>query len=75
MSGRDSLNKRKRLVMPRREEALPREWLRNKDTPFEARIVSIHTGTHWFFFKRNRRGSPYCDFIRINKCTEEIQRK
>ncbi|TVU49409.1 hypothetical protein EJB05_00717, partial [Eragrostis curvula] len=44
MSGRDSLNKRRRLVMPRREESLPRDWLRNKDTPFEAQIVSIHTG-------------------------------
>jgi hypothetical protein len=31
--------------MPRREETLPRDWQRNKDTPFEAQIVSIHTGT------------------------------
>jgi hypothetical protein len=45
MSGRDPLNKRRRLVMPRREETLPRDWQRNKDTPFEAQIVSIHTGT------------------------------
>uniref|UniRef100_A0ACD6A134 Uncharacterized protein n=1 Tax=Avena sativa TaxID=4498 RepID=A0ACD6A134_AVESA len=44
MSGRDSLNKRGRLVMPRREESLPRDWQRNKDVPFEAQIVSIHTG-------------------------------
>ncbi|CAD6269550.1 unnamed protein product [Miscanthus lutarioriparius] len=52
MSGRDPLNKRRRLVMPRREETLPRDWLRNKDTPFEAQIVSIHTGemkeSDWF---------------------------
>ncbi|TKW29311.1 hypothetical protein SEVIR_3G387300v4 [Setaria viridis] len=52
MSGRDPLNKRRRLVMPRREETLPRDWQRNKDTPFEAQIVSIHTGemkeTDWF---------------------------
>ncbi|CAN6338760.1 unnamed protein product [Urochloa humidicola] len=52
MSGRDSLNKRRRLVMPRREETLPRDWERNKDTPFEAQIVSIHTGemkeSDWF---------------------------
>ncbi|XP_047046333.1 putative disease resistance protein At5g47280 [Lolium rigidum] len=52
MSGRDSLNKRGRLVMPRREESLPRDWQRNKDTPFEAQIVSIHTGemkeSDWF---------------------------
>jgi hypothetical protein len=39
------MNKRKRLVMPRREESLPRDWLRNKENPFEAQIVSIHTGT------------------------------
>jgi hypothetical protein len=44
MSGRNSLNKRERLVMPRREESLPRDWQRNKDIPFEAQIVSIHTG-------------------------------
>ncbi|KAL6622529.1 hypothetical protein ACP70R_032408 [Stipagrostis hirtigluma subsp. patula] len=52
MSGRDSLNKRRRLVMPRREESLPRDWQRNKDNPFEAQIVSIHTGemkeSDWF---------------------------
>ncbi|PWZ33299.1 putative disease resistance protein [Zea mays] len=52
MSGRDPLNKRRRLVMPRREETLPRDWQRNKDTPFEAQIVSIHTGemmgSDWF---------------------------
>ncbi|KAL5206682.1 hypothetical protein ABZP36_034891 [Zizania latifolia] len=52
MSGRDALNNRRRLVMPRREESLPRHWQRNKDTPFEAQIVSIHTGemkeSDWF---------------------------
>ncbi|CAL4905550.1 unnamed protein product [Urochloa decumbens] len=52
MSGRDPLNKRRRLVMPRREETLPRDWQRNKDTPFDAQIVSIHTGemkeSDWF---------------------------
>ncbi|KQJ86089.1 putative disease resistance protein At5g47280 [Brachypodium distachyon] len=55
MSGSDSLNKRRRLVMPRREESLPRDWQRNKDTPFEAQIVSIHTGemkeSDWFQMK------------------------
>uniref|UniRef100_A0A0E0BUM1 Uncharacterized protein n=1 Tax=Oryza glumipatula TaxID=40148 RepID=A0A0E0BUM1_9ORYZ len=52
MSGRDALNNRRRLVMPRREESLPKDWQRNKDTPFEAQIVSIHTGemkeSDWF---------------------------
>ncbi|XP_077234148.1 disease resistance protein ADR1-like [Tasmannia lanceolata] len=52
MSNRESLNMRKRLVMPRRGDGLPRDWLRNKDQPFEAQIVSIHTGemkeSDWF---------------------------
>ncbi|XP_008792596.2 putative disease resistance protein At5g47280 [Phoenix dactylifera] len=52
MSNRESLNCRKRLIMPRREEGLPRDWERNKDQQFEAQIVSIHTGemreTDWF---------------------------
>ncbi|KAK4796091.1 hypothetical protein SAY86_028417 [Trapa natans] len=38
------LNERERLVMPRRESELPREWERHSDRPFNARIVSIHTG-------------------------------
>ncbi|KAG1347933.1 Disease resistance protein ADR1 [Cocos nucifera] len=52
MNNRESLNSRKRLIMPRREEGLPRDWERNKDQHFEAQIVSIHTGemseTDWF---------------------------
>jgi hypothetical protein len=62
MSGRDALNNRTRLVMPRREESLPKDWQRNKDTPFEAQIVSIHTGdslainyTFIFFFLAMRK--------------------
>ncbi|KAF5193741.1 Disease resistance protein adr1 [Thalictrum thalictroides] len=39
-----SLNERWRLLMPRREEGLPKEWERNMDKPFQARIVSCHTG-------------------------------
>ncbi|GJY89731.1 probable disease resistance protein [Tanacetum coccineum] len=45
MSHSGGLNQRKRLVMARREDGLPREWERNADQPFLARIVSIHTGT------------------------------
>jgi hypothetical protein len=30
--------------MPRREAQLPKEWERNADRPFNAQIVSIHTG-------------------------------
>lgn len=44
MNNREPLNARRRLVMPRREDGLPKDWKRNKDNPFEARIVSIHTG-------------------------------
>ncbi|XP_057719313.1 probable disease resistance protein At4g33300 [Arachis stenosperma] len=45
MSNCDSICERRRLVMPKREASgLPKEWLRYKDKPFEAQIVSIHTG-------------------------------
>ncbi|XP_061355949.1 probable disease resistance protein At4g33300 [Gastrolobium bilobum] len=46
LSNRGSINERRRLVMPKREEngQLPKEWLRYMDKPFEAQIVSIHTG-------------------------------
>ncbi|CAH8324421.1 unnamed protein product [Eruca vesicaria subsp. sativa] len=52
ISNRGSVSRRVRLLMPRRELGLPREWERNSDEPFNARIVSIHTGemteTDWF---------------------------
>ncbi|XP_071733258.1 probable disease resistance protein At4g33300 [Rutidosis leptorrhynchoides] len=44
MSSFESVNKRKRLVMARRENEVPKEWARNVDEPFLARIVSVHTG-------------------------------
>ncbi|XP_045791189.1 probable disease resistance protein At4g33300 [Trifolium pratense] len=44
LSSRESINERRRLVMPKREKGLPKEWLRHKHKPFEAQIVSIHTG-------------------------------
>ncbi|KAJ1419774.1 Winged helix-like DNA-binding domain superfamily [Sesbania bispinosa] len=44
LSNRGSINERRRLVMPKRENGLPKEWLRYKHRPFEAMIVSIHTG-------------------------------
>lgn len=44
LSSLDDVNQRKRLVMSRREERLPKEWERNADQPLNARIVSIHTG-------------------------------
>ena len=39
-----SVNERSRLLMPRRETELPREWERDSDQPFHAKIVSVHTG-------------------------------
>ncbi|KAI0501528.1 hypothetical protein KFK09_016473 [Dendrobium nobile] len=44
MNNREPLKCRKRLIMPRREDRLPKDWERNSDQPFEAQIVSIHTG-------------------------------
>lgn len=44
LSNRESVNQRRRLVMPKRENSVPKEWFRNRDQPFEAQIVSIHTG-------------------------------
>ncbi|KAH7673535.1 P-loop containing nucleoside triphosphate hydrolase protein [Dioscorea alata] len=44
ISSRESLNSRKRLNMPRKEDRLPKDWERNNDQPFDAQIVSIHTG-------------------------------
>lgn len=44
MSSFESVNNRRRLVMARREKGLPKEWERNIDQQFLARIVSIHTG-------------------------------
>lgn len=44
LSNCENVNKRRRLLMPRRETALPREWERHTDQPFNAQIVSVHTG-------------------------------
>lgn len=44
LSNRESVNQRKRLLMPRREAGIPKEWERNVDEPFNAQIVSLHTG-------------------------------
>eukprot|EP01018_Ginkgo_biloba_P002521 Gb_38649 [translate_table: standard] len=38
------LNKCKRLIMPHKEECVPEKWKNYTDHPFDARIVSIHTG-------------------------------
>lgn len=44
LSNAGNVNDRKRLLMPRREASLPKEWERNADQPFNAQIVSLHTG-------------------------------
>ncbi|KAF5747073.1 disease resistance protein [Tripterygium wilfordii] len=44
LSNRESINDRKRLLMPKRDMAIPKEWERNSDQPFNAQVVSIHTG-------------------------------
>ncbi|XP_009108808.1 probable disease resistance protein At4g33300 [Brassica rapa] len=43
LSNKGKVNIRKRLLMPKREKALPKEWGRNIDEPYRAQIVSIHT--------------------------------
>ncbi|KAL5126956.1 putative disease resistance protein [Glycine soja] len=40
---RESIDERRLLVMPKRENGMPKEWLRYRHKPFEAQIVSIHT--------------------------------
>ncbi|MBA0692138.1 hypothetical protein Goari_009725 [Gossypium aridum] len=44
LSNHLDVNERKRLLMPRRDTELPRDWGRNTDRPFNAQIVSVHTG-------------------------------
>ena len=48
LSNHGNINQRRRLVMPKQEDngQLPKEWLRYADQPFEAQIVSIHTGMY-----------------------------
>ncbi|XP_006279735.2 putative disease resistance protein At5g47280 [Capsella rubella] len=44
LSSFGKVNSRKRLSMPQRALTLPREWERSNDEPYNARVVSIHTG-------------------------------
>ncbi|KAL2249641.1 probable disease resistance protein At4g33300 [Sesamum indicum] len=44
LSNVGSVNQRRRLLMPRREAGLPKDWERHVDEPFSARVISIHTG-------------------------------
>lgn len=44
LSNQANVNDRRRLLMPKRDADLPKEWARNVDRPFKAQIVSVHTG-------------------------------
>ena len=48
LSNKGKVNIRERLLMPKRESSLPKEWGRNSDEPYRAQIVSIHTGMRLF---------------------------
>ncbi|GLJ30694.1 hypothetical protein SUGI_0608130 [Cryptomeria japonica] len=40
----ESINMRRRLIMPRGENYVPKIWKKHADSPFNAEIVSLHTG-------------------------------
>ncbi|XP_068313367.1 putative disease resistance protein At5g47280 [Pyrus communis] len=65
LSNDGSVNERSRLLMPRRETELPREWERDSDQPFHAKIVSVHTGEmkemDWFQME-----FPKCEVLILN---------
>ncbi|EEF52466.1 leucine-rich repeat-containing protein, putative [Ricinus communis] len=44
LANRGNVNERSRLLMPRRDSETPKEWDRNAHLPFNAQIVSLHTG-------------------------------
>ncbi|XP_022773102.1 probable disease resistance protein At4g33300 [Durio zibethinus] len=70
LSNRGDVNERKQLLMPRRDTDLPREWERNTDQPFNAQIVSVHTGEmremDWF-----RMEFPKAEVLVVNFSSNE----
>ncbi|MBA0745822.1 hypothetical protein Gogos_008381 [Gossypium gossypioides] len=70
LSNQGDVNERKRLLMPRRDTELPREWERNTDQPFNAQIVSVHTGEmremDWF-----RMEFPKAEVLILNFSSNE----
>ena len=44
LSNNGNVNEQKRLIMPRSDSGVPKDWERNSDKPFNAQIVSMHTG-------------------------------
>ncbi|KAJ4824048.1 hypothetical protein Tsubulata_007449 [Turnera subulata] len=71
LSTQGEVNESRRLIMPRREQELPKEWERNADRPFNAQIVSIHTGEmnemDWF-----RMEFPKAEVLILNFSANEF---
>ncbi|KAK3231479.1 hypothetical protein Dsin_003360 [Dipteronia sinensis] len=71
LNNRGNINDRRRLLMPRRDTELPKEWERNVDQPFNAQIVSIHIGEmremDWF-----RMEFPKAEVLILNFSSEEF---
>jgi hypothetical protein len=44
LASQGSIVRRKRLLMPKKEDSFPGKWELLKDQVFDAQIVSIHTG-------------------------------
>ncbi|CAA3025968.1 probable disease resistance At4g33300 [Olea europaea subsp. europaea] len=70
VSNLGSINQRRRLLMPKREVGLPKEWERNMDQPFNAQIISLHTGEmremNWF-----RMDCPKAEVLILNFSSNE----
>ncbi|XWS14649.1 hypothetical protein CRYUN_Cryun35bG0027400 [Craigia yunnanensis] len=70
LSNRGDVNEQKRLLMPRRDTELPRDWERSADQPFNAQIVSVHTGEmremDWF-----RMEFPKAEVLILNFSSNE----
>ncbi|XVF36212.1 hypothetical protein REPUB_Repub19eG0038900 [Reevesia pubescens] len=70
LSNRGDVNERTRLLMPRKVTELPRDWERNTDQPFNAQIVSVHTGEmremDWF-----RMDFPKAEVLILNFSSNE----
>ncbi|XP_050223538.1 probable disease resistance protein At4g33300 [Mercurialis annua] len=70
LTNRGDVSERRRLLMPRRDAEIPKEWDRNAHQPFNAQIVSVHTGEmkemDWF-----RMNFPKAEVLIINFSANE----
>ncbi|KAE8679892.1 putative disease resistance protein [Hibiscus syriacus] len=66
LSNQGDVNDRQRLLMPRRDTKLPRDWEENTDQPFNAQIVSVHTGE-----KREMDWFPKAEVLILNFSADE----